>query len=52
MEYMDDRLGFVDVFDHAWIMNDFGTLIKVPFCIPYWYWQDTEGFLYSYEEAV
>lgn len=39
--YMDDRLGFVELeSDTAWTMDDFGALIRVPFTIPGWYWQE------------
>lgn len=40
MIYMDDRLGFVDDQDAAWTMDDFGSLVPVPFTLPAWYWQE------------
>ena len=40
MNYMDDRLGFVDEFDCAWVMDDFGELVAVDFCLPCWFFND------------
>lgn len=39
MTYMDDRLGFVDANDSAWVMDDFGQLVRVPFTLPQWFFQ-------------
>jgi hypothetical protein len=37
---MDDRLGLVDpITDRAFVMNDFGDAIEVPFSLPRWYFQ-------------
>jgi hypothetical protein len=34
LKYMDDRLGFVDTkSDQAYVMDDFGNAIWVPFCL-------------------
>lgn len=39
--YLDDRLGFTDILnDIAYVMDDYGTLIEVPYCIGSWYWQE------------
>lgn len=40
MNYIDGRLGFVDGDDMAWTMDDFGSLVRVPFSLPIWYWQE------------
>ena len=38
--YMDDRLGFVETnTDTAWTMDDYGTLVSVPFTLPQWFFQ-------------
>lgn len=39
--YMDDRLGFCEVdSDTAWVMDCYGELVRVPFAMPQWYWQE------------
>jgi hypothetical protein len=40
VRYMDGRLGFVDEEDMAWIMDDYGNLMRVPFSLPSWFWQE------------
>jgi hypothetical protein len=40
---MDDRLGFVGEDDDSWVMDDFGNLVRVPFTIPSWFWQDVDS---------
>lgn len=39
--YDDQRLGFVDtVTDRAYVMDDYGNLVRVPFIIGHWYWSE------------
>jgi hypothetical protein len=39
--YMNDRLGFVDSYtDWAYVMDDYGNLVHVPFCLGMFYWQE------------
>lgn len=41
LEYMDDRLGFVDTTtDQSYMMDDFGNLKRVPFDIGGFYFQE------------
>jgi hypothetical protein len=41
MNYMDDHFGLVDrETDLAYVMDDFGEAIEVPFSLPAYYWQD------------
>lgn len=40
-EYMDDRLGFVDtISDQAYVMDDFGNAVSVPFTMQYLYFSE------------
>ena len=42
LRYMYDRLGFIGVFDdHAYMMDDFGNAVPVPFSLGLWYFQDS-----------
>lgn len=40
MKYMDDRLGFVSEDDQAFVMDDFGDLHQVPFCLPAFFFNE------------
>ena len=41
LTYSDCRLGIIDtVEDQMYVMDDFGTLIRVPFCFGYHYFQE------------
>lgn len=40
MRYMDDRLGFISEWDEAYTMDDFGTLVPVPFSMFSGYFQE------------
>lgn len=36
--YFEGRLGFCEVeSDTAWIVDDYGTLVEVPYSLPLWY---------------
>jgi hypothetical protein len=39
--WTSDRLGMLDVEqDEAYVMDEFGTLVWVPFSLPSWYFQE------------
>ena len=41
MDYMDDRIGFYErISDTAWVMDDYGNLVRVSFCLPVWFFQE------------
>ena len=40
LHWMDDRLGLIDtISDEAFVMDDFGNAVWVPFSLPGWYFQ-------------
>lgn len=39
--YFSQRLGFYEpLTDHAYVMDDYGNAVRVPYTLPIWYWQE------------
>jgi len=43
MTYLDDRLGLMDNYDQAYVMDNYGNAVRVAWSLPdWWFWRDVE----------